>query len=57
MAKKPKIKVERTFDFGKLSRQLPKIIAAGLNEKAKWINKGIKDGINEGKDLEGKPFV
>ena len=57
MAKKPKIKVERTFDFGKLSRQLPKIIADGLNEKSKWINKGIQDGINEGKDLEGKPFV
>ena len=45
---KPKIKIKRTFDYKKLARQLPQVIADGLNEKAKWINLGIQDGINTG---------
>lgn len=56
MPKKPKIKIKKTFDFKKLARKLPKIIADGLNEKIKWINIGIQDGINEGRDVEGKAF-
>ena len=53
---KPKIKIKKTFDYKKLANQLPKVIADGLNEKAKWINLGIQNGINEGKDLKGKNF-
>ena len=53
---KPKIKIKRTFDYKKLARQLPQVIADGLNEKAKWINLVIQDGINTGKDLDGKTF-
>jgi len=53
---KPKVKIKRTFSYKKLAAQLPKVIADGLNEKAKFINVGIQQGIASGKDLDGKAF-
>ena len=54
---KPKFKVDKSFSYKKLANQLPDIIADGLNEKAKWINKGIQDNLDAGVDIDGNPHT
>ena len=49
--------VKSNFDYGKLSKKLPGIIAANLNILGNWINKAIQDGIKNGKDVDGNPFA
>ena len=45
-----------TFSFGKLSRKLDKIVADQINVLARNINKAIQDGIDFGRDINGRSF-
>ena len=56
MARK-KYKIKRTFDFRKLERRFPEIIADLLNTKAKFINDDIQNGIDLQVDIHGKPYA
>ena len=49
-------KVITTFDLGKLSRKLSKIVDDGLDSMATRVNKRIQQGIDRGIDIKNKPF-
>ena len=50
-------KARYTFSFKKLANKLESIIVADLNVKGNRINKAIQDGIDSGKDINGKAFT
>jgi hypothetical protein len=52
-----KFKLKTTFSFKKLSDKLDKIMIDDLNVLGNNINKAIQDGINNGKDVNGKNFA
>ena len=50
-------RMKKTFSFKKLANKLDNIIIADLNVVGNRINKAIQDGIDSGKDIDGKNFV
>ena len=48
------VKIKKTFDFGKLAGLFPSIIVEGLNVIGKRANNAIQDGVESGKDINGK---
>lgn len=54
---KPKVKVKKTFDYGKLSRMFPVLTAGMLNMKGGIIHDAIQNGIDLQQDIEGKDYT
>ena len=53
-----KIKGFKTsFSFKKLANNLDDVVAWGLNEMAKQLNKDIQQGLDSSTDIDGNPFV
>ena len=50
------IKWKKNFSFKKLARKLPDIIQDNLNILGAHVNRAIQDGIDSGKDIDGKSF-
>lgn len=48
--------VRKNFSFNKLKKKLPEIVEDNLNILGAHINRAIQDGIESGKDLNGKSF-
>ena len=57
MARKPKIKVKKTFSFKKLAQQFPTLTAYMLNMKGAMIHDAIQNGIDLQKDIDGNQYV
>ena len=57
MARKPKIKVKKTFSFKKLAQQFPTLTANMLNMKGAMIHDAIQNGIDLQKDIDGNQYV
>ena len=50
------VRMKSTFSFKKFANKLDSIIVADLNTVGNHINKAIQDGIDSGKDINGKGF-
>ena len=50
------VRIKSTFNFKKFANKLDSIIVADLNAVGNHINKAIQDGIDSGKDINGKGF-
>ena len=50
------VRMKSTFSFKKLANKLDSIIVQDLNTVGNHINKAIQDGIDSGKDIDGKGF-
>ena len=50
------VRIKSTFNFKKLANKLDSIIVQDLNTVGNHINKAIQDGIDSGKDINGKGF-
>jgi len=49
-------KIKKTFDFDKLKRKFPSIMSDALNTVGNRLIKSIKDGIDDGNDINGNAF-
>ena len=51
------IKSRRNYSPGKVALNIDKLIAEMLTDMAKWQNESIQSGIDNKRDIEGKPFT
>ena len=51
------IKSRRNYSPGKAARNVDNLIAKMLTDMAKWQNEAIQSGIDNKRDIEGKPFT